>query len=83
MEQQPFKFKSEAKDFHYVDSWQYGVRNGLFHLSLGIKNDPANNEGEILYSVVMNPDIAKEFYKNLGMVLNPPSQPPDAPKSRL
>ena len=83
MEQKPFKFKSEPKDIHLVDSWQIGVRDGLFLLGLGLKTDPANNEGEILYSVVMTPQSAKMMYQQLGNILNPPNQPPEDSKNRL
>ncbi len=72
----PFKFKAYAKDIRYVDCWQYGTRNGLFSLSLGLVSDPENNEGEIIFSCVMTPDSAKRLYNDLGKLLGGQNPPP-------
>lgn len=74
MNKKPFKFKGSPKSYSYADCWQFGVRDGLFHLSLGLKTDLENNEGDFLHSFVMNPNNAKEMYRQLGRMLNPPKQ---------
>jgi len=73
-EKKPFRFTNDATHIYFVDAWQYGVRDGLFYFSVGIKNKIEENTGEILFSFVMNPNSAKRFYSDLGRLLNPPKQ---------
>ena len=75
-----FKFKNIPTDYRFVDAFQCGIRNSLFQLSLGIKSDLTKNEGEILYTVVMEFPAAKELYRLMGIFLVPPPPPTEGLK---
>lgn len=65
----------------YVDSWQYGIRDGLFTIGFGIKTEPG--QVKIFKTFIMNPNAAKKMYSHLGNFLSQDKNPDEPPKRNL
>lgn len=77
----PFKFRNEATEVLYVDSWAYGTRDGMFYFALGIKDDIDGNTGHLNKAFLMTPESARSLYKQLGDLLDP-KRKPDHPSTK-
>ena len=75
MENSVFNFKNEPKEFLFVNAWQIGIKDGLFHISFGISTGV--NEGEILRSFVMTPHGARKLLSYLEPLLKKKNPPED------
>lgn len=79
--EKPFRFRNEATEIKYVDSWAYGTRDGMFYFALGIKDDIQGNTGHMNGAFIMSPESARTLYKQLGDLLDP-KRKPDPPANK-
>jgi hypothetical protein len=71
-----FTFKNIPTDIKYIDAWNVGIKDGLFYLAIGSRNNLENNQGDCLFAFVMNPDTARLLLKQIQIFLEQPPQPP-------